>query len=64
VIEREPEELKMAAPFLLRYKDQFIQQIQERSHVLKPQFNEIDVLTYRPSYEEAVERAVKFLGAL
>ena len=64
VIEREPEELKMAAPFLLRYKDQFIQQIQERSHVLKPQFNEIDVLTYRPSYEEAVERAVKFLGAI
>ncbi|CAM3728634.1 nucleotidyl transferase AbiEii/AbiGii toxin family protein [Polynucleobacter antarcticus] len=64
VIEREPEELKMAAPFLVKYKDQFIQQIQERSHVLKPQFNEIDVLTYRPSYEEAVERSVKFLGKL
>lgn len=64
VIEREPKELKMATPFLLRHADQFVRQIQDRSHVLKPQFNEINVLTYSPSYEEAVERAVKFLGAL
>jgi hypothetical protein len=49
---------------LLMHADQFVRQIQDRSHVLKPQFNEINVLTYRPSYEEAVERAVKFLGAL
>ena len=64
VIEREPEELKMAAPFLLRHADQFLEQILGRSHVLKPQFEEIDILNYHPSYEEALERVVSFLGAL
>ena len=64
VIEREPEELKMAAPFLLRHADQFLEQILGRSHVLKPQFEEIDILNYHPSYEEALERVASFLGAL
>jgi len=64
VIEREPEELKMAAPFLLRHADQFLEQILGRSHVLKPQFEEIDILNYHPSYEEALERVVSFLDAL
>jgi hypothetical protein len=64
VIEREPRELQSASLFLLRHADQFIEQIHSRAHVLKPQFNEIDVLSYSPSYDEAVERVTGFLGAL
>lgn len=64
VIEREPRELQIAKLFLLRHADQFIEQIQSRAHVLKPQFNEIDVLSYSPSYDEAVERVTGFLEAL
>ena len=64
VIEREPEELKIATTFLLKNADQFVEQILARTHVLKPQFEEIDVLNYRPTYEEAAERAVGFLSNL
>ncbi len=64
VIEREPDELRMAVPFLLRHADQFMEQIQDRAHVLKPQFDEIDILNYEPSYEEAVERVLRFLRTL
>lgn len=64
VIEREPEELKIATTFLLKNADQFVEQILARTHVLKPQFEEIDVLNYRPTYEEAAERAVSFLSNL
>lgn len=64
VIEREPQELQVAKQFLLRHSDQFIKQIQSRAHVLRPQFNEIDVLSYSPSYDEAVERVTGFLEAL
>lgn len=64
VIEREPEELILAAPFLLRHADRFVEQIQNRSHVLQAQFEEIDILNYQPSYQEAVERAASFLAGL
>ena len=64
VIEKEPEQLKIAAPFLLRYADQFLEQIKNRAFVLKPQFTQIDTLHYNPSYEEAVERIAEFFGAL
>ena len=64
VIEREPKELKMAAPFLLRHVDQFILQAQGRSHVLKAQFDKIDTLNYKPSYQEAVDRVINYLNVL
>lgn len=64
MIEREPKELQVAKQFLLRHADQFIEQIESRSHVLKPQFNEIDVLNYSPSYDEAVERVTDFFSTL
>jgi predicted nucleotidyltransferase component of viral defense system len=64
VIEREPEALEKAAKFLKKNADQFIGQIASRSVVLKAQFAEIDVLNYRPSYDEAAQRAIKFLVSL
>ena len=64
VIEREPEALVKAAKFLKKNADQFISQIAGRSAVLKAQFAEIDVLNYKPSYDEAARRAAKFLKSL
>lgn len=64
VIEREPEALVRAAKFLQKNAHPFISQIASRSAVLKIQFAEIDVLNYRPSYDEAAQRASTFLGLL
>jgi predicted nucleotidyltransferase component of viral defense system len=64
VIEREPEALIKAATYLLKNADVFINQIASRKTVLKRQFAEIDTLAYKPSYDEAAERAATFLKSL
>ncbi len=64
VIEREPEALIKAATFLLKNADVFINQIASRKTVLERQFAEIDTLDYKPSYDEAAERATAFLKSL
>lgn len=64
VIEREPEALSTAAPYLTRHRDAFLTQIQQRRAVLGAQFDAIDALGYRPTYNEAVERASRFLKGL
>lgn len=64
VIEREPECLLAAADFLVRHRDAFIGQLSARAPVLKAQFDAIDVLKYRPSFEQACLRAANFLESL
>lgn len=64
VIEREPAELATASMHLLRHRDEFLKQIDQRKLVLQAQFDAIDTLDYQPSYEEAVAAATKFLLAL
>jgi predicted nucleotidyltransferase component of viral defense system len=64
IIEREPEALVKAAKFLRKNAEPFISQISSRAAVLKVQFAEIDILNYRPSYDEAAQRAVTFLDSL
>ena len=64
VIEREPEELIKASKFLKKHAQLFIEQIVNRATILKMQFNEIDALHYKPSYEEAAQRATQFLNSL
>lgn len=64
VIGREPEALKSAAPCLTRHRDAFLAQIQQRRAVLGAQFEAIDALAYRPTYDDAVERASRFLKQL
>ena len=59
VIEREA--LATAAPFLVRHREAFLTQIGQRRAVLGAQFEAIDALNDRPSYDEAVERAYRFL---
>lgn len=64
VIEREPEALIEATKFLLKNADLFISQIVSRRAVLERQFAEIDALDYKPSYDEAAQRAAAFLKSL
>jgi len=64
VIEREPDALATAAPYLVRHRDAFLAQIQQRRAVLSAQFEAIDALGYRPQYDKAVDRASRFLTQL
>jgi len=64
VIEREPEALRSVTSHLVRYRADFLEQLQSRSGILKLQFEAIDALAYRPTYEEAVKRAAEFLSNL
>ena len=64
VIERDPDALIKASKFLLKNAESFMSQITGRAEVLKMQFAEIDVLNYRPKYDEAVQRATIFLRSL
>ena len=64
VIEREPKQLLKATKFLQKNAKIFVEQIHLRQKVLKLQFDEIDVLDYRPTYEEAVKRSTLFLEKL
>lgn len=64
VIEREPDALVTALPYLVRHRDAFLKQIQQRRTVLGAQFEAIDALGYRPQYDEAVDRASRFLMRL
>ncbi len=64
VIERESKQLLTATTLLRKNAKIFIEQIHSRQKVLKLQFDEIDVLDYRPSYEEAVRCSTLFLEKL
>ena len=64
VIEREPGALATAHPYLLRHREAFLKQVDQRKPVLKAQFKAIDVLDYQPSYEQAAESALEFLMSL
>ena len=64
VIEREPDSLLHAAPFLLRHRQAFLAQIRRPHPTLLVSFNAIDTLDYNPDFDECVERAVEFLGEL
>jgi hypothetical protein len=64
VIDREPVALATAGPYLLKHRDAFLLQVDLRKPVLKPQFEAIDVMEYRPSYEQASALASAFLMSL
>lgn len=64
VIEREPDDLATAAPYLTRHRETFLSQLEQRRAVLSAQFEAIDTLEYRPSYNESLERARIYLSQL
>ncbi|WP_293430339.1 nucleotidyl transferase AbiEii/AbiGii toxin family protein [Piscinibacter sp.] len=61
VIEREPDALRQAHRFLTRHRHALIDQLHSRSDVLRAQFEAIDTLQYRPTFDEAAARATGFL---
>ncbi|MBE7427573.1 MAG: nucleotidyl transferase AbiEii/AbiGii toxin family protein [Burkholderiaceae bacterium] len=64
VIEREPAALRGAHGFLTRHRNAFLHQLDSRAGVLRAQFEAIDALDYRPTFDEAAERAALFLRSL
>ena len=61
VIEREPDALATAAPYLTRHREAFLFQLEQRRAVLSAQFEAIDALNYHPRYDDATEQAKAFL---
>lgn len=64
VIEREPESLRKAAPFLLRHRELFLGQVRNPHSSVKAAFDAIATLGYSPSFEHCVDVAGEFLEAL
>ena len=64
VIERDPRPLTAAAAYLVRHRVAFVEQLSDRAAVLRAQFDAIDALRYRPTFDEAARRATTFLAAL
>jgi predicted nucleotidyltransferase component of viral defense system len=64
VIEKEADALRQAHHFLVKNADQFIEQLNSRREILTVQFNNIETLTYNPTYDEALKIATKFLKTL
>lgn len=64
VIEREPDALATAAPYLTRHREAFLSQLEQRRAVLSAQFEAIDTLDYLPSYNESVQRVSRYLSQL
>lgn len=64
VIEKDPDGLRTAARYLIRHKDSFIKQLHERESILSVQFDAIDALAYRPTFQEARQLSEKFLSDL
>lgn len=64
MVEREPEDLLEAKPFLLRHRSAFVEQIQNPHPTLRAAFDTVATLDYAPSFDDCVERTSKFLAGL
>lgn len=64
VIEHERRALARAGRFLVRHRETFLAQLQSREAVLRAQFDAIDAMRYRPTYDRCVGRVARFLRGL
>ena len=64
VIEREPQQLLAAKPFLLRHRSAFLTQIRQPHASLEAAFGAIATLDYTPSFDHCVAVAGGFLDSL
>ena len=64
VIEREPQQLLAAKPFLLRHRSAFLTQIRQPHDSLQAAFGAIATLDYTPSFDHCVAVAGGFLDSL
>lgn len=64
VIEREPQQLLAATPFLLRHRAAFLAQIREPHAGLRAAFDAIATLDYTPDFDQCVAIVGEFLDSL
>jgi predicted nucleotidyltransferase component of viral defense system len=64
VIDTEPDQLRTAAPFLTKHSGVFLDQLDKRHALIRAQFEAIDTLTFKPSFEHAFAVASQFLRTL
>lgn len=64
VIEREPQQLLAAKPFLLRHRNVFLTQIRQPHASLRAGFDAIATLKYTPSFDHCVAVAGEFLESV
>lgn len=64
VIEREPEALRQAAPFLVRHRQAFLKQVRQPHPTLKAAFDAIATLDYTPNFDHCVSVTNAFLTGL
>jgi len=64
VVEREPEALNAAAPFLVRNRDRFLEQIAHPGTGFRASFDAIAAAGHRPSLAHCVDVASAYLAAL
>lgn len=61
VLEKEPDALILANPYLRRHRNEFLCQLDTRERALRTEFDAIDTLEYRPTFEDCVDRVRAFL---
>jgi len=64
VIEREPQQLLKAKPFLLRHREAFLSQVRQPHAGLPAAFDAIAALDYTPGFDHCVAVVGEFLGSL
>ena len=64
VVEREPDALAAAGPFLVRHRDRFLEQIGQPGAGFVATFEAIAATGYRPSLEHCIAVATAYLSAL
>ena len=64
VVEREPDALAAAAPFLVRHRDRFLEQIGQPGAGFVATFEAIAATGYRPSLQHCISVATAYLSAL
>jgi hypothetical protein len=64
MIEREPQHLLTATPFLIRHRQAFLSQIRSPHASLRAAFDAIAKLEYTPSFDHCVTVVEDFLGKL
>jgi len=62
VADVEPEAITEASPFFLRHGEAFLRRLQERAELARAEFEAIDALAFRQTFDECLQRAREILG--
>ena len=62
VADLEPESIEQARPFFAAHSDTFLQRLRQHRDIAKNEFDKIDRLSYKASFDECLERAEDILA--